>query len=54
MEPWSIGVLEYWSIGVLEHWDIKKDIQPLTIAPILQYFGTPEELQQLSTVQLPF
>ena len=36
MIPWnrSIGVMEYWSVAY-------KDINPLTITPILQYSSTP-------------
>ena len=33
---WSIGVMEYWSV------EKKKDINPITITPTLQYSNTPK------------
>jgi len=37
LERLDRGVLESWSIGVL-----KKDVNPLAIAPSLQYSNTPK------------
>jgi hypothetical protein len=42
-------VLESLGLGVLEYWSVeKKDINPLVIAPILQYSNTPKLLKNES------